>query len=36
MLLDNQIKEDEMNKACNTNGREKHKVLVRIPEGKRP
>jgi hypothetical protein len=33
-----QVKEDEMDRACSTNGekRNAYKILVRKPEGKRP
>jgi hypothetical protein len=38
MLLVDQVKEDEIGKACSTNGekRNAYRILVAKPEGKRP
>jgi hypothetical protein len=36
--LNDQVKEDEMSRACSTNGekRNAYRILVGMPEGKRP
>jgi hypothetical protein len=38
ILLHDQVKEDEMGRACSTKGEEKnaYRILVGNPEGKRP